>query len=277
MKKIKNNGIVVYNNDMNLVPLRKFTSNEQDLFYAICMRMRDEGISTVQISFDEIKEMCNFQRKDISAEMFAQELLTIYKKLLSITCAYTIGKKMFGFVLFTDYMIDEQKKIAEISVNSKFSYLLNDLTKNFTRFEMLEFASLSSSYSKTAYKLLKQYQSTGKLILSMEAFREQFCIPKSYQMSDINKVVLKPILNELPIYFKKLKIEKQANGKGKTITHIEFTFKLKQYQSTGKPQDKMFLNKEQVSHGNSPEMDELERRLIEKRETVNRMYEKDSI
>ncbi|MDO4720536.1 MAG: replication initiation protein [Peptostreptococcaceae bacterium] len=175
---------------------------------------------------------------------------------------------MFGFVLFTDYMIDAQKQTAEISVNSKFSYLLNDLTKNFTRFEMLEFASLSSSYSKTAYKLLKQYQSTGKLILSTKDFREQFCVPKSYQMCNINKVILQPILNELPIYFKKLKIEKQANGKGKTITHIEFTFKA---------QDKMFANKEKVSHKDTSEMDELERRLIEKRETINRMYEKNSI
>lgn len=209
---------------MNLVPLRKFKPIEQDLLYALCIRMRNEGSQNIKISFDEIKELCNYDRKDISVESFAKELESIYKKLLSITCSYTEGMKLKGFVLFTDYEIDILKQTADVSINTKFSYLLNDITKNFTRFEMLEFSSLSSSYSKTAYKFLKQYRRTGQVIFDMDTFKEQFCIPKNYRLCDIDARVLKPIKTELQAYFKKLKINKIKAKKGRKIEKIEFCF-----------------------------------------------------
>lgn len=220
----KNEKVVIYNNDMNLVPLRSFTSSEQDLLYSICIKMRDEGQSILKLSFDEIKKLCNYNRKDVTIDDFAKELNSVYSKLLAITCAYTEGRKYKGFVLFTRYEIDPDTQIAEIKLNEDFSYLLNDLTGNFTKFEMLEFSLLSSSYSKTAYRLLKQYRKTGYLILTIGNFREKFCIPKSYKMCDIDKRALKPIQRELKPYIKSLEINKLAKGKGRKITHIEFIF-----------------------------------------------------
>lgn len=218
------NNVVIYNNDMNLVPLRSFTSSEQDLLYSICIKMRDKGQSILKLSFDEIKKLCNYNRKDVTIDDFAKELNSVYNKLLVITCAYTEGRKYKGFVLFTRYEIDPDTQIAEIKLNEDFSYLLNDLTGNFTKFEMLEFSSLSSSYSKTAYRLLKQYRKTGYLILTIDNFREKFCIPKSYRMCDIDTRVLNPIKKELKPYIKSLEINKLAKGKSRKITHIEFIF-----------------------------------------------------
>ena len=48
-----------------------------------------------------------------------------------------------------------------VAVNPRFSFLLNDLTSQFTRFELAEFTALKSSYAKETYRRLKQYRQTG--------------------------------------------------------------------------------------------------------------------
>lgn len=62
----------------------------------------------------------------------------------------------------------------------------------------------------------------------VEDFREILSIPNSYQMSDIDKQVLKPIKNELSEFFDPLKIKKIKARKGNRIAMIEFRFKEKQ-------------------------------------------------
>ncbi len=93
---------------------------------------------------------------------------------------------------------------------------------------MQEFTGIRSSYAKTMYRLLKQYRSTGFYKVKIEDFREILSIPNSYQMSDIDKQVLKPIKNELSKFFDPLKIKKIKARKGNRIAMIEFRFKEKQ-------------------------------------------------
>ncbi|MBM0761077.1 RepB family plasmid replication initiator protein, partial [Staphylococcus caprae] len=38
---------VVYKNDMNLVPLRKFNNTEVNLFFTLCNKLKDKGNLTV--------------------------------------------------------------------------------------------------------------------------------------------------------------------------------------------------------------------------------------
>ncbi|MEJ7147107.1 replication initiation protein, partial [Staphylococcus capitis] len=76
--------------------------------------------------------------------------------------------------------------------NPDLKFVLNDITRNFTKFELKELTNLKSSYSKTMFRLLKQYKHTGYLKLSMEDFRTRLDVSKSYQMCDITKRVLKP-------------------------------------------------------------------------------------
>lgn len=58
----------------------------------------------------------------------------------------------------------EEFKKLEIEVNPKFEYIVNELTKNFTGFKLEEFIALSGKYTKTLYRLLKQFRKTGKRI-----------------------------------------------------------------------------------------------------------------
>ena len=105
-----------------------------------------------------------------------------------------------------------------------FKYILNEITQNFTKFELEEFTNIRSSYAKTAYRLLKQYRKTGYAIFTMNQFRELLCIPKSYQTFNINQKIIKPIEKELYQCFQGLKIKKVKAKGGRNITHIEFTF-----------------------------------------------------
>ena len=45
---------VVYKNDLNLVPLRKFTSTEINLFFAMCNKLKEKETNTLHLSFGSV-------------------------------------------------------------------------------------------------------------------------------------------------------------------------------------------------------------------------------
>ena len=68
--------------------------------------------------------------------------------------------------------------------------------------------TVSRKLRMAQYRLLKQFRQSGYYIVQIDEFRRLFDIPKSYQMSDIDKRVLERIEDELPEFFKDLKITK---------------------------------------------------------------------
>ena len=202
--------------------MRNFNSVEMDLFFSICSRMREKGTEPIKFDFNDLKQLSDY--KPTSNTRFVDDIQSVYKKLLSLQYTERDGHIIRGFVLFHHYEIDLDKETVEIGVNPKLEYILNQLSQEFTKFELEEFTNLRSSYSKTAYRQLKRFRKTGYAIFTIEQFRELLCIPKSYQVCHITDNVLKPIQTELSQYFRSLKIKKVKAKKGRTITHIEFTF-----------------------------------------------------
>ncbi|WP_162166970.1 replication initiation protein, partial [Campylobacter fetus] len=74
---------------------------------------------------------------------------------------------------------------------------LNNLETGFTAFELAEFSSLSSKYTQTLYRLLKQFKSTGYRSIKWAEFIEIMDIPTSYRMFDIERQILNPAIAEL--------------------------------------------------------------------------------
>lgn len=217
--------LVVYKDELNTVPLRNFNSKEMDLFFSICSKMRNEELSTVSFDFQDLRDLSNY--KMTATDHFISDLENIYSKLIELDFRLETEEKIIKFVLFTRYEIDKINETISIRINEDFKHILNNIFDNFTKFELEEFTTLRSSYSKTAYRLLKQFRQSGYYIVQIEEFRRLFDIPKSYQMSDIDKRVLERIEDELPEFFKDLKITK-LRGKGRRkrfIEHIEFKFR----------------------------------------------------
>lgn len=216
---------VKYKNELNLIPMRNFDSVEMDLFFSICAKMKDKGERKVSFSFEDLKELSDY--KPTAVKRFTDDLENVYDKMMSLTYRSETNDEIEKFALFTGFKISKKEQFVEISVNPDLNYILNELSTEFTKFELQEFTGIRSSYAKTMYRLLKQYRSTGFYKVRIEDFRELLAIPDSYQMSDIDKQVFRPIKKELAQYFDRLEIKKHKSRKGNKIASVEFRFQEK--------------------------------------------------
>ena len=217
--------LIVYKNDFNQIPLKSFKSVELDLLFSIMSQMRDKGVTSVELSFDQLKSLSKYNNSNATKE-FVKDLESTYDKLIHLDVNVGDDSKFTKFVFFTEYTVDAINQTVTICVNEKFSHLINELTGSFTKLELDEITSLSSSYSKNGYRLLKQYRATGYATFSLDDFRRLMDVPESYNYGNINLRVLKPIEKELPKYFSNLRI-KRIKGEGKNkrkVVRLEFTF-----------------------------------------------------
>lgn len=222
------NEIVKYNNQMNEVNFKDFNVIELDLLMTICSKMREQGLKIIEFSFEQLKKISNYDPKQ-SNKKFIKDLEKTYDKLIKLNFKIGDDVNFTKFVLFNKYTVNGDNNKITIGVNPEFYFVLNELTSNFTRFELKEFIDLKSKYSKECYRRLKQFRKTGMWTVEIEEFRRILDIPKCYRMTDINKNVLKFIEIELSPLFKNLQIEKikkkgAYSGRGNKVTHIFFTF-----------------------------------------------------
>ena len=214
------NEIVKYHNNFNSVVLKNFNGVEIDLLMAICSKLKNEDINEIKLEFSDLRRMVNSKHR--GELRFIQNLEQMYKKLLNLSIRIETEDKITNFILFTKYEILKKQKIIIIKINEEFKFLLNKLINNFTRFELNEFISLKSNYSKEIYRRLKQFKHTGIWKIKMNNFRELLNIPEKYRMSEIDKKVLKISMEELNKYFNNFKIIKIK--KGRKIEFLEFKF-----------------------------------------------------
>lgn len=83
---------VVYRNEMNLVPLRKFTSTKIDIFFVLCNKLKEVDTNRINIPFSELKELSNYYTR--SQDRFLKELEQVYDKMLNLTYKYRSGKTL---------------------------------------------------------------------------------------------------------------------------------------------------------------------------------------
>lgn len=221
------NEIVKYHHELNTIPLRKFTPIEMNLFFSIVSRMREKGDKTVRFTFDQLKDLSNY--KATANVRFIDDLEQTYKKILSLRFGRRSesGLTREFFVMFTEFKINGEADIpyVDIRIYEKALPLLNNLDE-WVRYSLQQFNELQSSYSKTMFRLLKQFRTKGYAYFSKEDFHELLDIPKSYKQPDIDKRVIKPIRQELTAIFKGLTIKKKyGKGRGKPVIGYQFTFK----------------------------------------------------
>ena len=278
---------VVYKNDLNLVPLRKFTSTEINLFFAMCNKLKEKETNTLHLSFDELKELSNYSPKTRNINRFVKDLDDVYKKMLELTIRYEDDEVIERFILFNHYRIHKKDQYLEISTSPNLKHILNSITSNFTKFELKEMTNLKSTYSKNMFRILKQYKHTGYMKIKIDDFRERLDVPKSYRMTDINKNVLKPIVTELNAIFNNLHINKIKAKKGRKIEWLEFIFdpekrihNKRQPQMTNVGKQRQYINREKTPEwlnegrlGQSQEIHNEDSKLRQDREAFQRQLE----
>ena len=224
----RKNELVKYQNDMNKLSFKNFNSMDINIFMALCSQVKEKGTQEIVLTFEDIRKLSNYARKD-SPKDFSKELDSMNDKLLEIKCKVAIGSKSGRFVLFPSFWTDWEQETLTISVNKDFVWLLNEM-KNYTIFELAEFVELKSKYSKHLYRILKQWRTTGKYIFhDLQEFRELMDVPVKYTnrqlMQDCVSVAVEEI-QKLDKSFENFKCEPvYASKRGKPLDKLVFTWK----------------------------------------------------
>ncbi|EAL0279242.1 replication initiation protein [Campylobacter coli] len=240
--------IVKYHNDFNKIKLPSFTEIEQDLLCGLMVKLKEEKGKVTFYPWD-LRNILKSSYDNNSLMEFVSSLKRkFFKADFTIIEKTTRGEKEVEahktinlFTEFAIYVYESSKDLEsiEIQVNPRFEYILNQLTANFTAFELSEFVSLSGKYTKTLYRLLKQYRTIGKAYFEWEEFCRIMDIPENKTTGDIDKFILKPAIKELSkernlfdqirVPFKNLAYEKEkqkgTRGRGGKVIGITFTFK----------------------------------------------------
>lgn len=190
------NEIVKYENYMNSLRFRGFTAVDFNFLMMLCSKMRDKHTNTLEFTFSDLKHITGYPTKN-SSKRFVRDILRMNDKLMSMKCILKKDDEIFQFVLFPTFSLNEKKETLTVSVNEKFMFILNDITKNFTKFELEQFLKIESKHSKNLYRLLKQYRITGILEISLNDFREKMDCPESYSNKYVMDKIIKPAVHEL--------------------------------------------------------------------------------
>lgn len=220
--------IIRHDPELNTIPLRDFKSVEMDLFFSIVAKVQEKGDSLIRLEFAELKALSDY--RPTANKRFIDDIFSTYEKLLRITFGSTSksGMRRQLFVMFTRFDINGDAEIpyVDIQINDMAIPMINNLDR-WVRYTLQEFNSLDSRYSKTMYRLLKQYRTTGKAYYKKEVLFELLDVPASYakKMVNFDNKVLEPILKELSPIFTNLAIKKvHASKRGRPVIAYEFTF-----------------------------------------------------
>ncbi len=254
--------IVKYNNDFNLLPMPELKASQMDIFMTILSLINDKKENTpflkrffnpelreIVIPQKVFIDLCRLQDSNMPYTDIFWLIDGTLEKLVKTVIKYQKDEKtIYNFVCFevgaiiaSDVCIRFTKTFYDMIINYKFG---------FTKFELAEFIDLSGKYTKTLYRLLKQYRTTGKMRMQWDEFIRIMQIPTTYQVCDIEKQILKPALKELikernlfdqkRTPFKNLAYEKIKRGQGGKVIGIEFNFKPETLKNTELTDEKKF-------------------------------------
>lgn len=219
--------VTKYRNELNTVPMRRWTAEEQDFFFSVITKVRNQGTNLVQFKKDDLKLLANYT--DRNNTRFLNTLQSLEDKVFSMRYREFDTNSRVTMTLFQRFEIywsdDFSEIILKVKVSDDFEYILNQIDAEFTQFELKQFTNIRSTYAKEMFKKLKQWRTIGKIEYPVDEFRDMLQVPKSYRATDINQVVLKPIREELKEYFKNLKVKPiKSNKRGNPVIAYEFTF-----------------------------------------------------
>ena len=199
--------IVKYNNDLNKLNMASLKEKELELFYAICLELKEKGTNTVVVDITEFRKAFNIPA--VNKKRFSEYLENTQDKFLSLKYALRTEKRLKKGVFFYDFDADLEENKMTIKINPEYAYILNGIVDYYTQFSFKEFQSLKCKYSKLLLPKLCQWNGTKKLEIEKEEMFEILGVPESYKkdISNFNKKVIKPIKEELPKIFNNFKIK----------------------------------------------------------------------
>ena len=275
------NEVVKYNNYMNELSFKDFSDYDLNFLMVICSKMKDLGEETQHFQYDKLMELLDWDMSK-SIDVFHKDLKRMSEKLRHVGATIDISDDVFSaFNLFSDFEGDKRKRELTVRLNPRFKYILNDLTKNFTRFELSEYVHLDGKYPKLLYQHLKQFRKTGWWQSSVDDLRRELAIPDSMPTRNIAPKVINPSIELIKTCkgFGELEVEiLRSPRRGRKVEGYKFSWtadkqipgqiSLEEYQS--KTSQKQRKNKGKSSQNrfnnfpqNTYDYQELEEKLLD--------------
>jgi plasmid replication initiation protein len=221
------NEVIRTHNDINSLNFGGFEAVDYDVFFALCVKLRNQGDKRVTLSSDELRQFIGYKGKD--KKDFARALISTNDKLLSLrTKIYDEG--VVGFNVFQAYYVPKDAKEITVLFSEPARYLITDSVNKYIHTRWDEYKQMTTAYSRRLYILLKQWRTAGGHKWRVKDWRSLMGIPASYKMGNIDQRVINPARRDFEAAgcFVGLKIIKTKEDKGNRITHIEFSFKSEQ-------------------------------------------------
>lgn len=258
--------IVKYHNDLNTIIMRSWTAEEMNFFFTILSKVREKGTKKLTFKSHELKRISSDARKF----RWEETIVSAAKKITQLTYFERKDGVFRVMTLFEIFEVDLVNQLVEVQVSSSFDYILNRLETQFTMYELAEFTKIKSTYAKSMYRLLKQWRTVGKRDFLVEEFKTLLDTPKSYKTSELDRAVIKPILEQLSPFFKNLKVKKvKAKTKGTPVKSYTFTWKPENAKPVSEDDLKILIDTKQVKEAEkvqevAPASSEVSKQNLEK-------------
>lgn len=211
---MEKNDIVKYNNVLNKLNLAKLEEKELELFFALCLELKNKGSDEVNINITNFKNRYNMGR---SNQRFEKYMEVVLSKFLETKMIIKTSKTLELGNFFRKFKLDFVNNTLYVQLDEEYKYILNNLVEMYTQFSFIQYQELKSKYAKRLMPKLAQWQGTKKIEFKKEELFEVMGVTENYKkdLGNFRKRILKPVTEELKKIFYNLKITPLKNRSAK--------------------------------------------------------------
>ena len=204
------NDLVKVHKDFTKLNIGILSEKELELFYYICLNVKDIRDETITMDFSSIKKSLGL----INFRDLKKYILGLHQKLGNLHITNITNKKIETIFLFEKFINDLDNNTLTIRVTKDSLYFFN-IANSYLRFLFSDVRKLSGKYSKLLVPYLMEFSHKKEAEFEKERFFNILEVEESYRnnLSDFNKRILKPAVEELKTLFENLKVERLKNGR----------------------------------------------------------------
>lgn len=206
--------IVKYNNVLNKLNMGKLEEKELELFFALCLELKEKGTDEVFINIADFKNKYNMGR---SNQRFEKYMEIVLEKFLETKMVIKTAKTLELGNFFRKFKLEFETNTLYVQLDSDYKFILNNLVEMYTQFSFKQYQELKSKYAKRLMPKLCQWQGTKKIEYKKDDLFEILGVSENYKkdLGNFRKRILKPATDELKKVFYNLKVTPLKNRSAK--------------------------------------------------------------
>lgn len=206
--------IVKYNNVLNKLNMGKLEEKELELFFALCLELKNKETDEVFINIADFKNKYNMGR---SNQRFEKYIEAVLEKFLETKMVIKTAKTLELGNFFRKFKLQFETNTLYVQLDSDYKFILNNLVEMYTQFSFKQYQELKSKYAKRLMPKLCQWQGTKKIEYKKDDLFEILGVTENYKkdLGNFRKRILKPATDELKKVFYNLKVTPLKNRSAK--------------------------------------------------------------